>query len=100
MSEVKGAHAARLPHLNLRPFLIAALGMVCGASVYACIVFGEGGYAGIFVFALFLLFMLPPFSVRRTCAVLGVFALFALWRRAACTLRRAPFRRERRGNTP
>ena len=78
MSEVKGAHAARLPHLNLRPFLIAALGMVCGASVYACIVFGEGGYAGIFVFALFLLFMLPPFSVRRACVVLGVFALFAL----------------------
>ncbi len=67
-----------LPRLNFRPFLVAALGLLCGCFLYARFAFGMGELAGAAVFVLVLLLMLPPFRLRRTLCVLGVFAVFAL----------------------
>ncbi len=66
-----------LPRINLRPFLVAAVGMLCGMSLYVRLRMGEGTLAGIAVFVLFVLLLLPPLSLRRTAAVLGIFLAFA-----------------------
>lgn len=67
-----------LPHMNFRPALVAAMGMLAGLSLYGFFAFGEGSPAGFAVFVLFLLLLLPPFSLRRTAAALGIFLCFAL----------------------
>ena len=81
MSEVeceKADSRVRLPRLNLRPFLVAAMGLLCGIWLYGAALLGEGKAAGIAVFVLFILLMLPPFTIRRAAAVLGVFGVFLL----------------------
>lgn len=81
MSEVgseKADSRVRLPRLNLRPFLVAAMGLLCGIWLYGAALLGEGKAAGIAVFVLFILLLLPPFTIRRAAAVLGVFGFFLL----------------------
>ena len=78
MSQSRATTRPRLKRLNLRPLLVAAVGMLAGLFCYAALVFGEGGPAGIVFFVLFLLLLLPPFSLHRTAIALGIFFLFAL----------------------
>lgn len=68
----------RLPRLNLRPFLVAVMGMLCGIWIYGAAVLGEGEAAGIAVFVLFVLLMLPPVSALRSAVVLITFIFFLI----------------------
>ena len=67
-----------LPRLNFRPFLVAAMGLLCGCFAYGAIAFGTGTAAEAAVFVIALALLLPPFGVRRVACVLGIFAFFAL----------------------
>ncbi len=76
--EPERGHGRAQPRINLRPFLLAAAGLLCGCFLYGCIAFGSDALIGGAAFVLLLLFLLPPFGVRRAAVVLGVFVLFAL----------------------
>ena len=67
-----------LPVANLRLFVLAALGLLCGCSLYACFAFGIGHIAGVMLFALAFLLFLPPCSRRRVLLVSAVFFFFLL----------------------
>ena len=65
-----------LPRLNLRPFLVLAVGLICG--IYLCYRASAGlRPADALVFALFLLLLAPPFAWRRLLAIVVLFAVAA-----------------------
>ena len=68
-------HRMKLPRLNLRPFFVIAVGLICGMYLSYRITLAQFRAVDVLPFALFLLFLLPPFSIRRICAVCALFLL-------------------------
>ena len=70
------AREKSLPRLNLRPFLVLAVGLICG--IYLSYRASVGiRPADALVFALFLLLLAPPFAWRRVLAVAALFTVAA-----------------------
>ena len=70
------AREKSLPRLNLRPFLVLAVGLICGIYLSYRASVGVRP-ADALVFALFLLLLAPPFAWRRVLAVVALFTVAA-----------------------
>ena len=82
-----------LPHMNFRPALVAAMGMLADCRSTDFSRFGEGSPAGFAVFRPVSPSPAPAFSLRRTAAALGIFLCwFALLGRGLSILPRATMR--------
>ena len=66
-----------LPRLNLRPFFVAAVGLIGGIFLCYRIMASAFRIADAIVFFLFFALLLPPFAWRRALLVLAVFSLAA-----------------------
>lgn len=66
-----------LPRINLRIFVLAALGLIFGISLYFRCRFGGARGTDFVFFALFLAFSFRPFSLKRIGTVFLCFCLFA-----------------------
>ena len=72
---------ADLPRLNLRPFFVAAVGLIGGIFLCYRIMASAFRIADAIVFFLFFALLLPPFAWRRALLVLAVFPLPRGWAR-------------------
>lgn len=65
-----GASGTESPRINFRPLLFCALGLVFGIYLYGKARFSSLGCADFLFPVLFIAFALPPFTIKRTLAVL------------------------------
>ncbi len=71
------ADEKRLPRINFRPMLYAALFLAFGIFLYLRLRFGKVSVSDFLFLAFFLFFAIPPFFKKRIMSVLILFVLFA-----------------------